>query len=444
MDDGKSGLKREIGIFSATAICVGQMIGSGIYMAPQGLAELANPKAAILAMAITGIGSMLLAWSFSKMSEANPLSGSAVVNTKDAFGDLPAFMVGWSYWCGCWVANGAILLGGLNYLSYFFPILATNNFTKYGITILVLWLFTIVNMRGVKEAGRVNLVITIVKVLPLILFIVVAVIHFDTANMHTVSSSSVQGMGVLPLAITYALWSYLGFEGACINAAEVKEQRTIKKATMIGTGIVVLIYLLLVILAAGNMSQLDLLHSDSPLADILYNATGGYWAGGFIAIAVFVSSFGCMGAWILSSARIAFSLGEYNLFPGSMAKISPKTKTPNVALVVNGILMTAIMLLAFFTKEGNLYNFFALLSVMSFLVFYAFGAASEIMLSCRENRPSNPISFIRKSIISLLAFAYSVYAIYGAGPDYVMWGFILILVGFPFFIYAKSKKGVLQ
>jgi len=440
MNDGKQMLKRDIGLFSATAICVGQMIGSGIYMAPQGLAELANPKAAIIAMVITGIGSLLLAWSFSKMSEENPLSGSAIVNTKDAFGDLPAFMVGWSYWCGCWIANGAIILGGLNYLSYFFPILATANFAKYGITILTLWFFTIVNMRGVKKAGIMNLIITIVKLLPLILFIVIAVAHFDSANLETVSSPEAGGMGALPLAIAYALWSFLGFEGACINAAEMKNRKIIKKATMLGTGIVIVIYLLLIILAAGNMSQGKLMDSSSPLADILYEATGGYWTGGFIAIAVFISSFGCVGAWILSSARIAYSLGEYDLFPGSMAKINLKTKTPNVALVVNGILMTIIMLIAFFTKEGNLYNFLALLSVMSFLVFYVFGAASEIMLSCRKNHPANPLSFIKKSVISLLAFVYSVYAIYGSGADYVMWGFILILVGFPFFIYARSKQ----
>jgi amino acid transporter len=122
-----------------------------------------------------------------------------------------------------------------------------------------------------------------------------------------------------------------------------------------------------------------------------------------------------------------------------MAKIHKKYKTPVNGLVVNGVLMTIIMLLAYFNKQGSLYNFFLLLATMAFLVFYAFGAASEIVLSGKKIRPFNIWNFLKSSCISLLAFAYSVYTIYGSGADYVMYGFLLILMGFPFFIYEKLK-----
>lgn len=437
--DGKRKLKRELGLWATTAIVIGQMLGTGIFMAPQGLAQLASPAVGVLGMAAAGIGTLLLAWTFVKMSEENPVTGSAIVNTKDAFGPLPAFMVGWSYWCGCWIANGAIILGGLNYLSYFFPVLATDGFLKYGLTLAVLWFYTLLDIKGVKEAGIMNLVVTIVKILPIIVFIVIAAMHFDSSNFTTVSSTAKTGFSGFPVAIAYCLWSFIGFEGACVNAGEVKEKSIIRKATMFGTLAILVIYIALLILAAGNMDQQSLAASQSPFADIMRKATGGYGAGAFVAIAAFISSFGCVGAWVNSAGRIAYSLGDLHLFPGPMAKINEKTGTPVNGLIINGILMTFIMLLAFFTHEGNLYNFFVLLAVMSFLVFYAFGAASEIVLSGKKIRPFSIGNFLKCSCISLLAFAYSIYTIYGSGAEYVMYGFLLILIGFPFFIYEKLK-----
>jgi len=438
--DNKQSMKKELGVWSTTAIVVGQMIGTGIFMAPQGLAELANPKVAILGMLIAAVGTMLLATTFTKMSEENPVTGSAVVNTLDAFGSLPAFMVGWSYWCGCWVANGAIILGGLNYLSYFFPTLAGSGFIKYGVTIAVIWFYTFLDIKGIKEAGIMNLIMTIIKILPLAVFVIIAAMHFDSSYLSTVSSAKVSGMGTLPVAIAYCVWSFMGFEGACVNAGEVKDKSIIKKATLIGTVLTAAIYILLVLLASGNLDQKSLAASQSPFADIMRNLTGGsYWAGAFIALLAFVSAFGCVGAWINSTSRIAYSLSEYHLFPGSMAKLHPKFKTPVNALIIDGILMTIIMLLAYFTKQGSLYNFFVLLATMSFLVFYSFGAASEIVLAGKKIMPFNLPNFISKSIIALLAFGYGVYTIYGAGADYVMYGFLLILIGFPFFIYEKLK-----
>lgn len=434
-----NGFKKELGVWTATAIVIGQMLGTGIFMAPQGLAELTGAKAGILGMAIAGCGTMLLAWTFVKMSEENPVTGSAIVNTMDAFGPLPAFMVGWSYWCGCWIANGAIILGGINYLSYFIPALGGGGFLKYGLTLAVLWFYTLLDIKGVKEAGIMNLVVTIFKILPIIVIIVIASMHFDSSNLATVSDSAAKGMSGLPLAIAYCLWSFIGFEGACVNAGELKDKSIIRKSTLLGTLAILVIYVLLLVLAAGNMDQQSLADSSSPFADIMKQATGGNVAGGFVAIAAFISAFGCTGAWINSAGRIAYSISELHLFPGSMAKIHEKYKTPVNGLIVNGVLMTIIMLLGYFTHEGNLYNFFVLLAVMSFLVFYAFGAASEIVLAGKKIRPFNVWNFLKNSIVSLLAFAYAVYTIYGSGAEYVMYGFLLILMGFPFFIYEKLK-----
>jgi amino acid transporter len=434
-------LKRDIGLFSAVAIVVGQMIGCGIFMAPQGLAEYANPAAGAIALGITGVGSLLLALSFAKMSDDGETLIPPVVATQQAFGELPAFFSGWSYWCGCWVANGTIILGGLNYLSYFFPALQGNSLPKYIISIGVIWFYTLLNIKGIKESSRFNLVLTIVKLLPLAVILIVAPMKFSAENFASVSSDAVTGMGVIPIAMTYTLWSFLGFEGICVNAAEIKNRAIIKKGTIIGTLIVIVIYMLLVIFAAGNLPQSELVISESPFSDILHNSTGVYWAGGFISIAVAISAFGCIGAWIISGASTAFSLGEQGLMPQALAKVHPKFRTPAPALLVNGVLMTGIMIVACVnTEEGSVYNFFLLLSTLALLIFYVLGAATEIALSGMKIKKFNVWRFIRCSFISLVAFAYAVFTVYGSGADYVMYGFLLMLIGIPFYIYVKLKR----
>lgn len=433
-------LKRDLGLFTATAVVVGQMIGSGIFMTPQGLAELANPRASILAIIITGSGTMLLALCFAKMGEKMPLSGSAVVYTREAFGDLPAFFVGWSYWSGCWIANGAIILGGISYATYFFPSLAKNGFYKAIVCIFIIWLYTLINIRGIKEAGYVNLILTIVKLLPLLVFLAISIPHFNIGNLNTVSSPKTSGYTVLPVAIAYTLWSFTGFEGASMVAGEVKNVRNVRLATIIGTGLVFILYLLLIVVADGNLSQVKLAASRSPFSDIIYNVTGGYWVGGFISLGVCISAFGCVGAWILSSARIAYSLGEQELFPKIFSKLHSKYKTPYFGLIINAVLMSIVMFIGCITNQGSIYNFLVLFATMSLLVFYAFGAASEIMLFATREKPFNLASFMKDSMLGITAFAYAVYAIYGSGQDVVTYGFIFMLIGIPVYIYVKLKN----
>lgn len=434
------GLKRDLGVFTAAALIVGQMIGSGIYMAPQGLAELANPKAAVLAMLITGIGTIFLALCFATLDRTQAQTGSAIVYTQRAFGDLPAFWVGWSYWFGCWVANGAIILAGLGYLSYFFPVLGGNTPERFLACLSIIWIYTGINLCGVKQAGMINLVLTIIKIIPLLVFIIIAATHFNPDNFNTVSQPALSGPSVLPVAIAYTLWSYMGFESVSVNAGEIKDQRKIGLVTIISTIAVVVIYLTLIILAAGGMPQSDLAASQSPFADIIRNATGTYWAGAFIAIGGSLSAIGCVGGWILSVSRVSYSMGVQKLLPDIFLKVNPKNGTPVSSLIINGILMSAVMLIGFLTNGGSLYNFMVLLAVIAFLIFYLFGAASEIMLMGMGIRPFTMLNFIKNSAIGLIALAYSIYTVYGAGAEYVLYGFLLMLFGLPVYIYVKLKQ----
>ena len=118
---GNVKLKRELGLAAATAIVVGNCIGSGIFTSAASLAAASNPKTAMIAWVITAIGSLLIALSFASLGTAMPRTGGPIVYTRAAFGDFAGFLIAWTYWIGAWVGNAAIITAFMLYFTYFFP-----------------------------------------------------------------------------------------------------------------------------------------------------------------------------------------------------------------------------------------------------------------------------------------------------------------------------------
>lgn len=436
-----TGLKRELGLAAATAIVVGNMIGSGIFMAPQGLAESSNPKAAVLAWIITAVGSMLLALSFAKLGVAMPKTGGPIVYTRAAFGEFAAFLIAWTYWIGAWVGNAAIITAFMSYLTYFFPIFGDNRLLAFLMSSLILWIFTLLNYRGVKEAGIVGIVTTTLKILPLIVFAIIAGIHFNPSYFSTVSSNEVAGMSTLSGAIAITLWAFVGLESATVPAGEIKDpEKNIRKSTVYGTLITAIIYILISVLAIGGMEQAKLAESKAPLADIINAVTGGTWGGTFIALGAVISTLGATSGWILVTARSAFAAAEDKLFPSIFGKVHPKYRTPGAALIISGIVANILLIMNYVSSLTSAFNFMLLLATLAFLPAYSFSAAAEIVLLRKQSKDFNIWNFIKNSFLALLAFIYSIYAIYGTGAEVVMYGFILMLIGIPFYVYMKFQN----
>lgn len=434
-------LKRELGLLPATAIVVGNMIGSGIFMAPQGLAAASNPKATIAAWIITALGSMLLALSFANLGVKMPKTGGPIVYTREAFGEFPAFLIAWTYWIGSWVGNAAIITAFMNYLSYFFPVFSQSKPLAFLTSSLILWGLTYVNYRGVKEAGIVSMITTVLKIVPLVVFAIIALTHFNISYFNTVSSEEVSSFSTLPAAIAITLWSFVGLESATIPAGEIKDpERNIKLSTIYGTLITVAIYLAISILAIGAMPQDELAASNAPLADIINYATGQKWGGTLIALGAVISTLGATSGWILITARSSFAAAEDKLFPKVFAAVHPKFNTPYMSLIISGVAANILLVMNYVSTLTSAFNFMLLLATLSFLPAYSFTAAAEILLLKNKNKNFNLVNFIKSSFISILAFAYSIYAIYGTGAEVVMYGFILMLIGIPFYVYQKIQN----
>lgn len=445
MKDTNNNLKRELSLSAATAIVVGNMIGSGIFTAPQSLAQAANPLTTILAWIITGIGSLLLALSFANLGSKYPETGGPIVYTQKAFGEFTGFLVAWTFWIGSWIGNAAIITAIMRYLTYFFPIFSTNNALSFIVASAFLWIVTLINLSGVKKAGIIGQVTTMLKLAVILVFVVIAVYGFNPEYLTTYSSTDVQGLGTLPSAIAVTLWSFVGLESAAISAGEIKNpEKNIKRSTLLGTILASIIYIILSILSMGGLSQEALALSDAPLADIINNITGQTWGGTFISLGIIISAAGAASGWILTTARAAYAAGEDGLFPKFFSKIHPKHKTPINALIISSLCTNLLLILNYVSNLTEAFNFMINLATLSFIPAYAFSACAEIMLTYKEGKKLSLIQFLKHSFFSLLAFFYAVYIIYGSGSESAMWVFILMLIGIPFYAYKKIQDKSLK
>src|SRR3954471_3397824 len=172
-------LKRSMGLWMATALVIGNMIGSGVFLLPASLAGAAGPIS-IFAWVFTGLGAMLLALVFANLGRAYPRTGGPYVYAKRAFGDFIGFQTAWGYWIAAWAGNAAIAVAFVSYLGHFWDGLNTNNLLAVAVGVSAIWILTAVNAAGVRAGGMMQLVTTVVKLAPLAVIATVGLLWFDT------------------------------------------------------------------------------------------------------------------------------------------------------------------------------------------------------------------------------------------------------------------------
>lgn len=431
-------LKKEISLFMATMLVCGNMIGSGVFMLPSTLAQVSGPGATIIAWILTTIGSVLIAISFANMGTKYPSTGGCYSYTKEAFGDFAGFLSAWLYWNGSWIGNAAIIVAITSYASTIIPALS-NPTISIIFSSAILWIFTILNITGVKKAGKIQSFVTVFKIVFFALFIIVAFMNFDINNITPLYPEG-KGLNTISLAATSTLWAFIGLESATVAGGELKDpEKNIRKSTIYGLIISAIIYLAISISSMGAMSNTNLAQSTAPLTDILTNALGT-GVGKILTVAVVVCILGTIIGWLLSTARVAYAAGVDGVFPKFFGKIDEKTGTPVNALIFGSVLVNILLVMNFQKGMVDAFTFITVLATLSYLPVYLLAVSAEMMLIFRDEKKFNFKIFIKKSILPLLAFIYVIWTIYGSGAETVMWGFILMLLGIPVYIYNYHKN----
>lgn len=284
--------QRQLGFSMCVAMVVGNIIGSGIFLLPASLAPYGLNS--VWAWLLTAAGAMVLAVVFAGLSRAFPKAGGPYEYTQMAFGDLPAFIVAWGYWISNWVGNAAIATGGVSYLSNLFPWIAEMPGASAAITVLVIWLLTAVNIYGVRAAGGVQVVTTVMKLMPLLLIAGLGLYLAFTGSSQLANSNLTATpfrLDAVTAAATLTLWALLGLESAAVVAKKVKDpERNIPRATLAGTGLSALIYILACTAVLALIPGEQLAHSNAPFADVaklFWGSAAAHWLALFAAVSAF-------------------------------------------------------------------------------------------------------------------------------------------------------------
>lgn len=435
--------KPTLGIWSTTSLVVGNIVGTGILMLPSSLAALGT--AGILGWVGTTVGAMLLALVFARLSRRFPKTGGPFAYTQYAFGDFVGFQMAWMYWTANWVSNAAVAIAFVSYMSKIYPQLAQHPFMSFLLGLSSIWLLTLINLRGVKTFGRVQILITLLKLAPLAFIMVVGFPEVKSSNIFPLAPAPGKDiLYVLTHGISLTLFSFMGLEAATIPAGEVKNpEKTISRATILGTLLAAVIYIWINIVALGVLGVDVLSKSQAPFAEIagrLYGANMEMIVAGFGAFAAFAT----LNGWILLQGQIPMAAAQENLLP-KIFGAKNNNDVPWFSLILSSAL-ASILLSANYTMDFvSQFTFIVNLTTFTILLPYLYSSVADVILLIEARKGARKRELFRAALISAGAFIYALGAIYGNGKDIVFWGTLFTLGGVPFYVWARqTKKGAYQ
>jgi len=286
-------------------------------------------------------------------------------------------------------------------------------------------------------------VTTVLKFVPLAIVAIVGLFFIDGGN-YTPFAPQGSGAGTLTAAATLTLWAFIGLESATVPADDVKDpRRTIPRATLIGTLAATAVYIVSTVAIMGIIPTGELARSTSPFADAAAVIFGGGWDK-VIAVVALISTAGALNGWILLQGQVPLAAARDGLFPRQFARLHGERQTPVFGLVVSSVLVTGLLLTNYSKGLVGAFTFVILLATLTALVPYAYSAAAQVMLLVNEPEAFQGRRLARDAAIASLAFAYSIWAIAGAGQDVIAKGFVLLLAGIPIYLWLTWRKRRVQ
>ncbi|MEP6947944.1 MAG: amino acid permease [Ginsengibacter sp.] len=430
--------KNKLGLWTSTSLVVGNMVGSGVFLMPAALAAYGGIS--LFGWVFSAIGAFLLAKVFSNLSKLMPRAdGGPYAYSREGLGDFAGFLVAWGYWISTLCTNAAITVALVSALSTFFPALAANPVLAVVTGLGAIWLLSWINTLGIVTSGKMQLITTILKIIPLLLVAVGGLFFIRLQNFIPFNISGHSDFAAITTTATLTFFAFLGLECATIPSGSVANpEKTIPRATMLGTLTVTVVYILSTISVMGMIPAKDLQHSVTPFADaavIIWGSSARYW----ISAGVAMAAFGALNGWILVQGQIPHAIAKDKLFPPVFGKENKKG-VPTQGIVISSILVSVLMAMNYTKGLVEQFKILILLSTLTVLVPYLFSAAAYIIIRV-ENKYLKPGgSWVPAIILASLAFLFSLWAVAGSGQEIVYWGFMLLMAGIPFYVLILWKK----
>ncbi len=417
---------KQLGFWQCWALTVGIMIGSGVFLLPAALAPYGMMSFA--GWAITATGSIFLSLVIARLASRTHRSGGVYAFAKDGFGDLTGFLVGWGYWAAYWIAIPAMAIAFAGYLGVFLPIINSNPAYEAMAAAGLIWVLTLVNLRGIKEASSLQLLTTILKLIPLGLIIVFGLTTGDSVNLPEVNPTDTPTLKLVAITALLTMWAFSGLEAGTIPAADVKNaEKTVPRAIVIGTLTVAFVYIASTLAVMLLVPAEQLAQSSAPFADA---AAGlGEWGPYLVSFGALVSIAGAINGTIFVLGQIPMAVALDRLAPAAFAKQN-EGGSSNLSLLLASSLSTLLLLMNYSKGLIAMFEFLATMSTLAILL--------PLLVSSLAEFRHSWLSAKAWAAVAGFAILYSLFAIFGSGLTVIMWGVLLLVVGIPVYYLGRQ------
>ena len=412
-------MKKSIGIWRSWALVAGMMIGSGIFTLPAVLAPYGSYS--FIGWIVSGLGAICLAMSYSYLARRNPALGGPYAYVYQAFGRYPAAITAWAYWISLWCASAAIVLAFSGYFEILLPWLLNHQLVaglsnNIVLSVIVLMLFTLINLRGVREAGTVQLFTTVLKIIPLLLIGLLGAAYGEVQHIPATNPDNDSFLHMIAAICLLITWSFIGVESATLPADDtVEPQKTIPRASVLGTLTALLVYMVAMYGVMSVLPLSSLLQSTSPFADaaqLLFGNTGAI----IVALGAVFAIGGALNACILISGTIMLAGAKDGLYPNYFAKTTAQG-TPRRALIFSSLLSLLLIVLNTSKALLSAFEMFLILSTFCVLLVYLLSALASLKLQWQDKQQGIPIHYANLAV-GALATLFAALALLGAGVLY--------------------------
>ena len=426
--------RRLLGFWTCTALVVGNTIGIGIFLLPAVLAPFGLN--ALIGWGVTVAGCLVLARVFARLATVFPDADGPYGYIRRTLGDRTAFLATWCYWLSLWITNATIAVGVVGYLHAVVPGLA--DIAPPWLTALcLLWLFIAINLFGVRASGPVQILMTTLKLLPMAVVIILGIwllISEPASYVRDVPATQIALPQVMA-ASTIALFALLGFESASVPAGRVRDPgRTIPRATLVGTLLTAVIYIAVSTIPMLLIPQAELAKSTAPFVDLL-NRFAIDGSGRWLALFVVISGLGALNGWTLLVGELTRTMAVNGVLPSIFAREDSRG-APAVALVVTGLLASAMVLMNFSKSLVQGFAFLSTVVTAANLPLYLCAALALVALRLRGEPPT------KRDLLILggLGAAYAIFAFIGMGSEPFLWALALAAVGAPIYLLMHRHR----
>ena len=430
------GLARRLGLFDATMLVMGGIIGSGIFVTPAEVARHVGTPLLIVGVWVLG-GMIALAASFvyAELAGRRPQVGGQYAYLRDAYGPLPAFLYGWALLLV--IQSGGMAAVAITFARYFRNLVQLP-VGDSAVAVAAVALLTLINCSGVRSGSNVQSALMLLKILAILVLVAAGVWLAPPtgAQPHNSPPGSFSTIAAIGAAMTPVMFSYGGWQTSSFVAGEMRNpQRDLARGLLLGVAGVVLLYTTVAFVCVHALGPAGLAGSKTPASDVMWLALGERGAS-FIAMGIAISTLGFLSQGMLTAPRVYFAMAEDELFFRRVAEVSATTRVPVIAIILQGVAASVIALSGTY---GQILNY-----VVS-VDFIFFGLTGAALFVFRHRDPDQQVAFKVplhpfSTGLFVAACAIIVVATVWNNPINALIGYVMFLTGVPACLYWQRKK----